>query len=574
MPDDTQTPSELIVSAAILLHQAGKDQRAIEILLDAVADDPTFVPAHVLLGALYQAAGNFNDSEISYRKALELDPINSEALQGLGLFLISRKRYLEAAPYLRAYLQKVPADEKSIQGLVEASRNIPGRENDIEAVLQKAWQQSQDIKVGIQYARYLAYQNKYSTARTVLIAVVANSKTAYTLAELALVCINSGNLDDVIRYSREAVALDLSSDRAWRYLSQGLYRKGEFTEALEAIEHAMSIAPGQLRSRLDKAKILSKLNRFEDMLSTLDYKVERDKKVNHAIQKEWIVLRIVALINLNKYDEALFEANKARQKYVKDVDFLRLAITILTIQEKYEQVLDAIDSASDLIGENVDEFFFSRYEALLCLGQITTASELMVSFLSRPTEKEKIERLGQLGVALYLRGRRQESQELYRQLISVKSEYWQAVTNLGYILIGEGQHQEAEELLLKVSQSSKAGEYNSLACCDLAYLYCVDGKYEKAIEAANQVLNSKIINDRAFLRIPVWRNEQIQADPEPFPGHDINQGDNARACIALANWALKQYTIALETLQSITDDTLRRALENSFNQAGENTTSL
>lgn len=567
MPD-SKSSIELIVSAAINLHQAGKDEIAIDILQDAIKETPDFVPAHVLLGALFQSVNNFEECEASYRKALELDPINSEALQGLGLFLASQNRFSEAVPFLRAHLDQVPTDEKSIDGIINVFRNLPDRTSEIGQILQKAWQQSRDDKVGARLARYLMSRDDFKSARGVLTSIVANSKTEQALCDLALVCINMGELDDAILYSRDAIKINPSSERAWRYLSQSYFRKRNYPEALEAIEKAIAADPKQPRAWLDKTKVLSRLDRNEEVLDILNKNMKALETSDQGIKIEVTLSRIVALVNLGRDEEALVESEEARNNFAQDLGFYQLTILILEKHEKYDQVLTIIEAAREVLGRKAERLSFSQYQALLCLGKAPESRAVLEKILSKPTEKN-IDQLRHMGVALYLRGREKEAEELYRQLISIRPEEWPIITNLGFILIGDMQYSEAERLLLQVTQFAQAQESFSIACCDLAYLYCLTDEFEKAIKMADQALDSDYKDEEAYLRVPVWEEEKVLPDLDLIPSKPMKLGDNALACKVFALWALRKNALALETLASIKDGNLRESLNNFFCQTGK-----
>jgi tetratricopeptide (TPR) repeat protein len=567
---DSKTTSELIVSAAINLHQAGKDSFAIQILADAIQDDPSFVPAHVLLGALHQAAGNFQESEASYHSALKLDPINSEALQGLGLFLVSQKRYTEAVPYLRAHLEKTPADEKSINAIEEALHNLPGREREIEPVLQNAWHQSKDVKLGIRLARYFGNHDEFQSARNILTSVVSISKTAQTLSEVALVCIILNALDDAITSAKEAISLDPTCERAWRYLSQAYYRQEKFQEALKAIEKAIDLDPTQPRGWLDKLMILFSLGRNEEILNILDKNTKLFENADPATIKVTSIMHVAALANLKRYDEALAESDRVRIKYGEDSPLLDLSLSILESQEKYAEILSLIDSSKKLSGKKNKRLIFLKLTAQLYTGKLASTNELVDFILSQPA-KNDMEQLRQLGVSLYRKGKKVEAQHLYRQVIQFRPEDWPVMTNLGFMLIGDKQYSEAEQLLQQVIDASPEEVHGSIAFCDLAYLYSLSGEFEKAVLFAEKALLSAHKSEMAYLRVPVWKSGILSPDIKTIPDDSMKIEDNARACMALATWASGQHAKALQILQSITDHLLRQSLIDSLEQAESDT---
>jgi DNA-binding transcriptional MerR regulator len=75
--------------------------------LHAIEIDPRHVPAHVNLGCLLQADGDFGGAERHYRAAVEAEPANGLAWYNLGVLLEDRQRTRDA---LACYERAVWAD--------------------------------------------------------------------------------------------------------------------------------------------------------------------------------------------------------------------------------------------------------------------------------------------------------------------------------------------------------------------------------------------------------------------------------------------------------------------------------
>jgi type IV pilus assembly protein PilF len=79
----------------------GDLQSALAKLNLALKFDPSYAPAHTLIGYLYEKINRPADAEINYRKAVELEPNNGDWNNNLGQFLCSIKKYAEGETYFR-----------------------------------------------------------------------------------------------------------------------------------------------------------------------------------------------------------------------------------------------------------------------------------------------------------------------------------------------------------------------------------------------------------------------------------------------------------------------------------------
>lgn len=559
----SQGKSSLLVSSSILLRQAGYDEKAIEVLQDAIREDPEFVPAYVLLGALYQAAGSNTQAEKFFRKALEIEPENMEALQGLGLFLISNKRYSESLPYLENHLQKNPADSLSLDGLLEAFHHLPGREEMIQAALKTAWEQSKNPDLGIRYGRYLLDQGDPQEARSVLSAVVQVSKTARTLCELALTCLITDDCDCATQLLQEALEIDPQFDRAWRGLAQCYNESKNYDKALEAAEHAIAINPNHFRNWQAKSDVLLSLAQWDKALNASQKGIEIIHSKTEGRSDAEPVLAILylqlfsALLGLDRLDDAVAEMEFARQEIPNDGRFYQYPAVVLSTANKPDKALEILDSISN---PNIIEQLASlKFRVLHQIGHGEEAWDFIRPYLERKTEI-RLNVLADIGADFYKHGLTEPAIAIYHQLVNFKPDDVRITSNLGYFLIEKGETVQAEDLLLQVVNHPHAGLFGEIARCNLAYLYNLTGAYEKSLEASTAVLESRFRTEEAVLRVPFWVNGKMLPDPLPIPGRPILLEDAARACSAAAAMATAQIALAQSIVENLRQESSNKSL--------------
>jgi len=84
--------------------------RHIEVVLDL---DKRHAPAHQILALIYLKEGQTERAEISFKKAIDLDPTLSTARNNYSSFLFNQNRYPEAAEQLEVAVQDISYDNRA-----------------------------------------------------------------------------------------------------------------------------------------------------------------------------------------------------------------------------------------------------------------------------------------------------------------------------------------------------------------------------------------------------------------------------------------------------------------------------
>jgi len=566
---DQQSKSDLLVSAAISLRDAGYLQKAVEVLQDALSENPEFVPTHILLGALYQETGEDLKAETHYRWAVNLEPDNAEALQGLGLFLLSKKRYPEAFPYLEKHFQKQPSNSLTLGGLIECLENLPDGKNQIGTFLKKAWEDCKDWEIGVRYGRYLLDEKQYEEARETLSDVVNLKRTAQTLTLLANAYSHDGDYHSAIRFLEEAIWVDRGFADAWKDLAECYFKLGEHEKALAAVEQAIAIEPKDYSAWLSKSSILFGMENFEGVLQTTKFGIETilsltDPLIAYRDLIGFYILRYYSYANLMRLEDAISEFETALKEGNDLISILAFFLSkILYYANKPKEAVDIINKVST---EDLQTYWHG-IKLLYVLGRTQEFWDLMVPALESNKE-ETIEELVFFGQEAYLIGYREASFELLRQLLRMYPEDVQIKNALANLLIEEDQFAEAEELLLQVAAHPQAGLSGAVAQCHLAYLHALRGEYTNALQACKEVLNSFYKNEETFLRTLFWLGGRIVPDPRGAYGRYLSLADAARACAvaaALASGQIETAESMVEELRSqATDQNLARIVSECF----------
>lgn len=548
-----QSKAALLTSAAILLRQAGYIQKAVEVLQAAVNEEE-FVPAYTLLGAIQQELGNYEEAEKAYRQALKIEPDNDEALQGLGLFLHFQKRFSEALPYLEKHHQKSQTDLATIHGLLDCLEKLPDRESDFLNALKNFWEETKDPNLGIRYGTFLLDKGSKDEAQNVLKSVVAANKDPEICSKIAKIYYKREEFDNALQYYKLATEIDETVPSAWAGMAECYLALEQFDKAIEAIERAISINPNQYQYWRIKADVLYKSKQFEASLQSTQNALEIIRSLPNKKEINFVLLyflRFLSLIELKKFDELLSEIQISIQEIPKAPIFYHFCTLGLLLRGHAKEALRVLNLVKD--DELDDDLVLLRFETLMELGETQQAWEFIIPRLGKVIT---LEALGDIGIRLYLRGLPEPAIEIYRKLHEMDPHDIRNSNNLGFLLIERGEFDEAESLLVSVvTLAESESEYRAIAQCNLAYLYDLTSKYEKALEACDFVLSSNHKNEEAYLRVAFWLNGKIHPDPKAVPGRKIKLADAARACGAAAALASNQMEVAERYVEELIADT-------------------
>jgi len=536
----TESKSSILVSSAILLRQAGYDHKAIEVLQLAIKEDLQNTQAYVLLGALSQAIKNYDLAENYFREALVLEQNNGDALQGLGLFLISQHRYAEAIPYLEKHHLEYPNNLLSLDGLIESYSNLPDKKDELQDTLQQIWENTENPDIGFRYARHLLDVGNPEKAQGVILSFIETSSDPNSLAELAEVFFERKDLRSVEKLLTKAIKLNPEFERGWRDLAKTFTELMEKEKALEAIERAISINPVNEENHFLKVLFLHNLGDYQGFFKTskmeidrLSYFEENEKKhINILIYR---LIRIKTYMTLEKTEEVLLESKIAREEYPDQPIFYEMPVDYLLFNNQPEESLRILRSAPTNKLKSL--LRPKKYQVLSQMDRSEEAWKCIQPYLKKASEKD-IENLVDIGARFYYRGMPAPALSVHQQLFNFKPEDLRIANNLGYILIGEGDYSSALEILTSVANQPVSVLFRDLARCNLAYIYNLKENFKGALSEIEKVMNSEFTQEDAKLRVSFWIDGSMVPDPSPIPGRDLSFGECALSCgvsSALAN---------------------------------------
>lgn len=102
-PENTKR-ARLRVTLASNYFAEGQDKVALDEVKQALTAEPRYAPAYVLRGLIYMRLQDDARAEDSFKRALEINPRESDALHNYGWFLCGKNRYKESVSHFEAAL--------------------------------------------------------------------------------------------------------------------------------------------------------------------------------------------------------------------------------------------------------------------------------------------------------------------------------------------------------------------------------------------------------------------------------------------------------------------------------------
>jgi len=260
-----QNPNDLNsrrLLARIYTHLIGDSQnnqidpdmvkKAIEQYQKITETDPKDVDSWIMLGRLQKALQNSTEAMAAYKKALELDAGNEDAMTGLATVYADLGDNKAAADMLQKVADKDP-NPRSLTSLASV------------------YEQLKDYSLAAEMLRRALDQQP------------GNSDLKKGLAEDLLL---SDQLDDALKLYQESVAEDAKDEHSLLRISQIYRQKRDFVKAREAADKAKEVAPDDLEVQFNDVNLLEAEGKIPDAIKTLKGILEATSKKSYSASEK------------------------------------------------------------------------------------------------------------------------------------------------------------------------------------------------------------------------------------------------------------------------------------------------
>jgi tetratricopeptide (TPR) repeat protein len=499
-----QNPNDLNsrrLLARIYTHLIGDSQnnqidpdmvkKAIEQYQKIAETDPKDVDSWIMLGRLQKALQNSTEAMAAYKKALELDADNEDAMTGLATVYADLGDNKAAADMLRKVADKDP-NPRSLTSLAGV------------------YEQLKDYSLAAEMLRRALDQQP------------GNSDLKHALAEDLLL---SEQLDDALKLYQESVAEDPKDEHSLLRISQIYRQKHDFAKAREAANKAKEIAPDDLELQFNDVNLLEAEGKIPDAIKTLKGILEATaKKTYSASEKSSRSYLLQSLAELERnieqynaaidafhqlaeldpdsgariaaeiietyreakeYPKAEAEGEAAAKKYPNDRFVVTARTSVLSDLGKNEQAV--AETRKLLGGKNDREVYLSLadiYEKSKNFAEMGKALDAAENLSQSSEEKQTLEfRRG----AMYERMKNFPAAEAeFRKVLAINPEHDAALNYLGFMLADRNVRlDEARDMILKaLSREPNSGAYLD----SLGWVYFRQNKLPEAEDKLREAL--------------------------------------------------------------------------------------
>jgi serine/threonine protein kinase/tetratricopeptide (TPR) repeat protein len=456
---------------------------ALAFYTDLIDSNPRHSQAYLERGALYERTGKWKQAIDDYKKAIEYDPENVEALGKLGNFFIGHFGHLFpgnrdeiALPYLRRAIELQPTNPRSYNDLAFYYK-VTGRPKEAAAAYRKAAER-----------------------------FPPGSTEAYEiLGEAALVVSD-------YRAARENFEKSLSIDPSYLFAYRGLGQVhralGEYDQAVAAFTKALEcpqISSTQLtNSYRDRGQLYISQKNYAAALRDFNRMVELQPYL-------WCHYNVrgKAHFYLKHYEQALADIAKAVELHPDDLGNLTeipLEDVASCPDEKFRTGMLALaDKTIEILESKTDASNFAKATAYMVLGIALGGqgkhAEAEAAFRKALALKpDDAEAYSNLGVILNdHQGKHAEAEAAFRKALALKPDLAEAYYNLGVALSGQRKYAEAEAAFCKAIALKPD---DALAYDNLGIILCDHKRdYDGAVACFQKYIALKPDDARAYCNL-------------------------------------------------------------------------
>ena len=454
--------------------------------------EPKDGEAWLMLGRLHKIAQNSVEAEKAYKKAIEIDPNNEDALTGLAMVYADLGDSKNAAEMLRRVADKSP-NGRSLAALASAYEQM--REYGLAA---------ETLKKAIELSPAAAGELKRSLAQDLMLA---------------------DQLDESLKYYQEIAAEDPRDSQAQLRISQIYRQKRDFDKARAANNKARELDPNSLEIRYSEVNLLEAEGKTAEAIDLMKEIVTTTAKKSYSAAERGN--RVVLLERLGSMYRAAERYPQAIETFeqIADVDPDMAARGSVQIIETYRVAKDVPKAEAEAKAAVAkypnDRMVRTVYASILAdAGKNDSAITEMKKLIADKSDREtwmslaqvydKTKNYAEMAKAIdeadklsvnkeekqgitFMRGAMLEKQKKYdqaeaefRRLLEADPDNAGALNYLGYMLADRGVRlQEALQLITKALDRDPG---NGAYLDSLGWVYYRLGRFEDAERQLKQSL--------------------------------------------------------------------------------------
>ncbi len=467
-------------------------KRAIEQYRKVAEKEPADLDTWLMLGRLYKVAQNSVDAEKAYRKALELDPNNEDAMTGLAMVYADLGDNKSAAEMLRRVAEKSPGMRTltALAGTYEQMREYSLAAETLKKALEFSPGSNPELTRAL--AQNLMLAERYDEALKVYQDLLAGDpKDAQSQLRVSQIYRQKNDFVKAREASRKALEIDPDNLEA-RFNDVNLFEaEGKIAEALTLLKDMLGSTRKSSYSTGEKANRVALLERLGVMYRSNDQPQEavaafREIGELDATLSPRVAAQVIETYRAAKeYAKAEREAEEAAKKHPNDRTLRMVRASVLAETGKPAQAVEELKTLLD--GKSDREIQLSiaqAHEKAKNYPEMAKALDAAERLSESNDEKETV---------LFMRGAMYEklkqfdaAETEFRKVLALNPGNASALNYLGYMLADRNVRlSEAQQLIQKALER----EPNNGAYLDsLGWVYYRMGKLEEAEQMLRRAL--------------------------------------------------------------------------------------
>jgi tetratricopeptide (TPR) repeat protein len=340
--------------ASYLLAQAmdgsGRRQEAIDVLRDAVTDEPRFFRAWLLMADLLERDQRYREAAGAYEQAARQNPRATELRVRQGSALLAAEAPAAARDVLEAYVKSAPTDAAGLSLLSEAQR----QSGDLDAAEATARRLLALEPRGLRapYALALVFEQRREYAKVIetlepVVVGVAEQPSQSprmmlgALARLGYAYQETGQYDRAIATFERLQAVAPADGLGDLYLAQVHIAARRYDRAVEIARRGRTARPADSRFARLEAQALRQSGRFAEAIAVLRAQIA-------TVPDEASYLALATVHGeATQWDAAMNVLDEAQQAYPEDADIPFQRGALLEQQKNYAEAERAFRGVID-----------------------------------------------------------------------------------------------------------------------------------------------------------------------------------------------------------------------------------
>lgn len=261
-----------------LLKSHGKSEEAVSLLKDSIRFGPHFADAYSSLASLYAEQRRFAEAKEVYQKGINNCPDSSDLHNNYGVFLVDTGEGELAAAHYQQAVRLKPAHYVAMVNLGRLLRSSNDNQ-EAESWYKRALQVTRKVDILTPLGALYYNTGRYEDALQVYkeAAALQPDSTDIWLA-LAQVLAMAGRPSEAEQMTLGIISREGSCIECYRLLSAIYSKRGNYTEALDALDKALQQNPSDLTVRAElhfsKGNQLREMNQLDQAFQSYKLAVE------------------------------------------------------------------------------------------------------------------------------------------------------------------------------------------------------------------------------------------------------------------------------------------------------------